>query len=307
MKHRNTLSCVLLSAAVILTAKGVAAAQDHVTTNFALATELYESAQYERALAAMDRIDSSALTSEQARDQAIYAALCLLALDRKVEADTRIQSLIRAEPLFNPPSDTPPRLKTIIESARRHLRPLLAQEHYEAGKEEFDRKNFAAALKEFTLVVDLTEDTSDTAVSAMRDVHVLAAGFLDLSRRALAPPGPSSPPPTTVAKTTLAVIDPPVAIHQVLPQMSKELVIQIESRLSSFSGVLDLVIDAHGDVKSATLEQPIHPYYDQLLLSAAKNWKYRAAMRNGEPVEYEKRLTIKLDVRRATSINEPLR
>jgi hypothetical protein len=206
--------------------------------------------------------------------------------------------------LFNTPSDTPPRLRTIIENVRRHLGPLLAKEHYQAGKDAFDSKDFAAALKEFTLVVDLTEDTSETDVSAMRDVRVLAAGFLDLSRRAIAPPAPSLPPPTTVAKTTPAKIEPPVAIRQDLPQLSKELVIQMESHLSSFSGVLDLVIDAHGDVKSATLAQSIHPYYDGLLLSAAKHWKYRAAMKNGEPVEVAKRLTVKLD-RRAASTSEP--
>lgn len=291
MKPRNTLSCVLLWS-VILTVNGVGAGQDHATSNLDLARELYESTEYERALAAMDRIDSDAITPEQARDKAIYAALCLLALDRKDEAETRIQSLIRAEPSFNPPSDTPPRLRTIIESVRRDLKPLLAQEHYRAGKEEFDRKDFEAALKEFTLVVDLTQDTGDTASSTMRDVGVLAAGFLDLSRRAIASPEPSSPSPTSAAETAAAVIDPPVAIRQDVPPMSTAVIQMTRSRRPSLSGVLDLVIDAHGDVKSATLVQRIHPHYDGLLLTAARKWKYRAAMRNGEPVEYVKRLGI---------------
>jgi hypothetical protein len=298
MKFRNTLSWILLSSAA-LTVNGAAAGQDHFTSGLTLARELYESTEYERALATMDRIDSDAITPEQARDKAIYAALCLLALDRKVEAETRIQSLIRAEPLFNPPSDTPPRLRTIIEGVRRHLRPLLAQEHYEAGKESFERKDFEAAVREFTLVVDLTQETDDTAAPAMRDMRVLAGGFLDLSRHAIASSAPPPQPPTTVAEPTAAEIEPPVAIRQDLPQIPVPVATQMtQSRQLSLSGVLDLVIDAQGHVKSVSLVQRLHPFYDGLLLSAAREWKYRAATRNGQPVEYAKRLSITLEVPR---------
>jgi tetratricopeptide (TPR) repeat protein len=299
MKPRNILSCVLVWAAVIASANSAAAGQDDFLNSFAQVRALYESAEYERALATMDHIGVSAMTPEQARDQSLYAALCLLALNRQVEAETRIQSLIRAEPLFDPPSDTPPRLRTIIESVRRQLRPSLVQQHYAAGKEVFDRKDYEAALKEFTLVVDLTQDLSDTAASAMRDVRVLAAGFRDLSRRAIASPEPSSPPPTTVADTTVAKIEPPVAIRQNFPQIPLALAAQMGGpRQHSLSGVVDLVIDAHGQVKSVTFVQRIHPLYDGLLLSAAREWRYRAATRNGQPIEIQTRLPIVLDLRR---------
>lgn len=293
----RVLSYVLL-AAVILGANGVAAGEDSFANTFAQAKELYESAEYERALAVMDRIESGAITPEQARDRAMYAALCLLALDRPVEAETRIQNLLRAEPLFKAPSDTPPRLTAIIDSVRDHLMPSLVQEHYEAGKELFDRKDYGTALKEFTLVVDLTHDLVDVAAPAMRDVRVLAAGFRDLSRRALASE-PSSPPVTAVAQTKAIEIEPPVVIRQNLPPMPASVATQMtKSGQRSISGVLELVIDAQGQVKSATLVQPIHPFYDGLLLAAAREWKYRAAMRNGQPVESVERLPITLEVRR---------
>jgi hypothetical protein len=198
--------------------------------------------------------------------------------------------------LFNPPSDTPPRLRTVVESVQRHLRPSLAQEHYAAGKEAFDGKDYETALKEFTLVVDLTQETNDTAASAVSDVRVLAAGFRELSGRAIASAAPSSPRQTTVAETPVPAIEPPVAIRQNLPAIPQPM----SQWQISLSGALDLVIDAHGDVKSVTLVQPIHPFYDGVLLSAAKRWKYRAATRNGEPVEFVKRLAITLDLRRSS-------
>ena len=46
---------------------------------------LYESAEYDRALAAVDRASPAVVTPAEARDIEIYEALCLLALGKKAE------------------------------------------------------------------------------------------------------------------------------------------------------------------------------------------------------------------------------
>src|SRR5258705_7793917 len=61
---------------------------------------LYESAEYDRALAAVDRANPTALTAGGARDGEIYDALCLPALGKKVEANAKIEGGLRAEPLY---------------------------------------------------------------------------------------------------------------------------------------------------------------------------------------------------------------
>jgi TonB family protein len=68
----------------------------------------------------------------------------------------------------------------------------------------------------------------------------------------------------------------------------------LAAKFTVYRGLLELVIDEHGNVKSATLRQPIAEHYDEQLLAAAKNWKYRPAKRNGIPVEYRTFLEIAL-------------
>jgi TonB family protein len=57
-------------------------------------------------------------------------------------------------------------------------------------------------------------------------------------------------------------------------------------------GVVELVVDEAGAVESATMRVSINPFYDRLLLEAARGWKYRPATLNGEPVKYRKSVQI---------------
>ena len=55
-----------------------------------------------------------------------------------------------------------------------------------------------------------------------------------------------------------------------------------------------VVIGVDGRVKSATMERRLHPMYDAQVLSAAKNWTYKPATLNGEPVESDRLIQIQL-------------
>jgi hypothetical protein len=57
-------------------------------------------------------------------------------------------------------------------------------------------------------------------------------------------------------------------------------------------GLLDVVIDERGVVENAMLRQPIDPRYDDLLLAAARTWRYTPAIKDGRPVKFVKRIQV---------------
>ena len=85
-------------------------------------------------------------------------------------------------------------------------------------------------------------------------------------------------------------IIPPVALQQQLPPVPLELFRR--GVRPNLQGVLQIVVDITGQVKSAILVQRIHPSYDPLLVAAAKDWTFQPAMKGGKPVEYVKRIAV---------------
>jgi TonB family protein len=65
-------------------------------------------------------------------------------------------------------------------------------------------------------------------------------------------------------------------------------------RYQEFSGILEIVIDESGSVTGATMVQRVNIIYDQMLMSAAKRWRYQPAVRDGKPVTYRKLINIML-------------
>ena len=57
-------------------------------------------------------------------------------------------------------------------------------------------------------------------------------------------------------------------------------------------GLLEVLISEQGAVESAVIRDSLNPTYDQLLVSAARHWKYRPATQNGTPVRYAKTIIV---------------
>ncbi len=276
----HAIVCVV----IVFGAEPAGAAQSALLDRLAESRKLYESAEYDRALAVMDTIDAAALAPDLARDRALYQALCLFALDLKVDAAARIEVALELDPRYRPGGDLSPRVHSFINEVRERIRPSLVQQRYRAGKADFDAGRYAAALKAFTLVVELADEDSTAGTSRLSDIGTLAAGFRDLAARALASnrPGTAESIPPTVA---------PVAVNQLLPQWPQNLP---RSALVSLTGVFDIVVTARGDVGAVNVIRSMHPVYDQLLAAAARRWRYRPATRDGEPVAFVKRLTVQV-------------
>ena len=64
-------------------------------------------------------------------------------------------------------------------------------------------------------------------------------------------------------------------------------------RRSKAQGIVDVVISEDGSVEDAVIRRSVNEVYDQLLLEAARRWRYRPALKAGVPVRYTKTILIR--------------
>jgi TonB family protein len=263
--------------------------------------ELYEAADYDRALLLADEPERAGGSAPDARDIRVYEALCLLAVGNRSRAAEKLEDIIRADPLYQPSTDLPKRLKLLVDDVRDALRPVLARSHYREGRDKFAAAQYEAASREFSLVLELTDPAHDKPQQEQADLRLLASSFLDLAERALVGERlarakvAETPQPVPALQSGPALVVPPVAIRQDVPPWPASLAAarRTDSR-GVLTGMLELAITEEGTVSSARLNKSIHPLYDAMLLSAAKRWKYQPATRNGAPIEYQKHLAIEV-------------
>lgn len=268
------------------------------------ARDLYASAAYEEALAALDRLRASADGKETASiDQ--YRAFCLMALGRPAEAQTAMEAVVTADPLFRPAdADVSPRVRTAFTDVRRRLLPGIAEQRYARAKAAFDQRDFQTASAGFVAVIAIVDDPvlePITAQPRLADMRTLASGFQELSAKLAAPqpappvapqaakavpPPPVSQPPSPPRVYTAADANvlPPTVVRQDLPAYS--------GRAPSSAGVLEVVIDEQGMVEAATIKTPINPAYDKRAVAATRAWRYNPASVGGVPVKFRKTIQI---------------
>jgi hypothetical protein len=268
----------------------------------AAARDLYASARYDEALAVLNDLRPSdpANAGSDRRSIEQYRSLCLLALGRGAEAESAIAAVVTTDPTYLPSeTDASPRVRAAFSDVRRRLLPELVTTRYALAKAAFDRKDYATAEPLFRQVIALLDD-SDMG-GRLGDLRTLSSGFLDLSVAAAAPPpepvkkevAPPPPPSAPVPDPNrIYTIDDhnvvaPVAMRQDVPRIPPALAMQAHER-----GVLDIIIDERGRVATMTVRVSVHPMYDTLLMTAARDWRYQPATMAGKPVKYRKLIQI---------------
>src|SRR5215831_14435730 len=308
----GTKSLRLVDIVVAALIAAVVSIPSRAADSLADARDLYAAAEYEDALAILNKLQSGDHPPEERRAIEQYRAYCLLALGRSADAEQAIAAVVNATPLYQPSgSDVSPRVRSAFSDVRRRVLPSVIQEKYAAAKVAFDRKNFPVAATAFTEVVEAMSDPDVVELvkqPPLSDLRVLAIGFRDLSATAAAPPpvavretAPAAPvvlvtpvPAARVALPRIYVASdtqvlPPTAVKQSLPAFPAQL-------SAPTRGVLEVVINENGVVESVAMREPINPRYDSELLAAAKTWQYRPALLNGKPVKYRK--LVQIDVKR---------
>ena len=292
MKNR-----ILTTLCITVCLGGVTLAQEG--SPIASARDLYASARYDEALAVLNGMKPDDSTDRKSIEQ--YRSLCLLALGRGPEAVTAIAAVVTADPGFVPgESDASPRVRGAFSEVRQRLLPDIAASRYTAAKAAFDQKDFKASEVAFRDLLTLLNDPQ--MGNRLPDLRVLAAGFLDLSTAAAAPPPepvkPAAPvvaaapaPPAPPANHVWTAADPgvtaPTAIKQEVPRVPVAITSQMRER-----GMLEIVIDEQGRVVGITLRSSVHPVYDPLLMAAARQWRYSPATVGGSPVKFRKLVHI---------------
>ena len=174
----STIRCAL---AILLLSSVSAAAQDSLDP----VRNLYASAEYEEALTAIGRLKSNAdLGGVVEIDQ--YRALCLIALGRSAEADQAIETTVTLDPLYQPAAaDASPRVRAAFAAVRHRVLPTVVRSLYASAKAAYDRKAFAEAADGLDKTVRII-DNLEGSNPELGDVRMLASGFLDLSKAAIA-------------------------------------------------------------------------------------------------------------------------
>jgi TonB family protein len=88
------------------------------------------------------------------------------------------------------------------------------------------------------------------------------------------------------------VINDPVPVRQEMPQWTFALASSFYE--PSLRAVVEVEIDALGDVVSADVLQSSHPQYNAVLAKAALGWKYEPAKRNGQATKTRLRVDVVL-------------
>ena len=296
MKRTLLVLTFAISIASRLSAQGASAPLD-------AARELYASARYDEALAVLNGLKpADAATPIDRRAIQQYRSLCLLALGRGAEAENAIAALVTADPMYLPTDEeASPRVRSAFSEVRQRVLPGIAVSLYAAAKRLYDGKQYAAAIEEFRHVLRLLDDQDMKGQHG--DLRVLASGFLDLSVAAATPPDlPKREVAMPVGSATAAAgapvrvytaddagVNPAVAIKQELPKIPSTIATQVRDR-----GVLEVVIDELGRVSFAAIRSSLHPMYDNLVLTSARDWRYRPATLNGTAVKYRKLIQISL-------------
>jgi TonB family protein len=292
-------------AACGIVAGAAAASAGPADDMLAAARDLYASAAYEEALAALSKAQASGVAPTDAVAVQQYRAFCLLALGRDAEAETAIEALVAADPTFRPASDISPRVRTAFSEVRRRVLPSIVPQEYAQAKAAFDRKDYTAAAAGFKQVLTVLGDPDVVQAAGqppLSDVHTLAVGFEELALQAAAPPppppiqaaplpAPTAParpaPPPRVYTVADANVAPPASLRQDLPAFVGRLPEPI-------TGAIDIIIDQQGRVESATIRESFNGSYDRLMLDATKNWRYKPAIVDGMPVKFRKLIQITL-------------
>jgi hypothetical protein len=276
----------------------------HAQAPLEVARDLYASADYEKALVLLDDLSLNNGAAESKHEVDLYRALCFLALGKQSDADKAVEMIVQRDPLYRPPDDIAPRMRTAFGDAKKRLLPSIVQQHYTEAKAAFDDKNYSVAADSFQRVLDALNDPDFKHAASqppLSDLKTLASGFHDLSVKAIPPPPPPAafvaiPPPVAVPAVTVSRIFsgnepgviPPVAIVQEFPKFP--------GRVPSggIAGAVEVVIDQNGMVESASMQTPVLSGYDDMVVAAARNWRYQPARVNGTPVKFRKSISIKV-------------
>jgi hypothetical protein len=286
------------------------------------AKALYAAASYEEALKQLSEADPA----DDVAQIETYRALCQIALGREADAEKSLERLLDNSPFHSlSEAEVSPRLVTMFREVKVRRLSTSARDLYMRARAKYDEKAFGVSadmLKE--LLAGLAKEDLESQ-PGLADLKLLAEGFLRLTeieivRYGSAPSTPAAPPTApgsgAASSTSAPAVDTivstfggvplgatpapviyssedryviaPVEVARRMPNWNPPSTV----RPGVYQGLLEVVIDERGLVQDARILISVAPTYDPLLLAATRNWKFRPATLNGEPVKYRRRYEV---------------
>jgi TonB family protein len=266
----------LLTAAVLALAQ--ASESGAARSELQAVKQLYANAAYEDALkrlAALEGLEDSQM------DQ--YRALCLVALGRLPEADQTLERIVLRSPGFQIPEKTvSPAFLARFTAVRKRVLPIATSRMYAKAKASYEVKDYDATAFQLQELLTLLRGEALPADSSMASLQPAVEGFLRLveAERVAA-----SREVYTVLDSTVTA---PVDVERSLPPWNPP----VQYRWRWFRGVVEVVVDERGNVEAVRLVESLADFYDASLLEAARAWRFKPALREGQPVKYRKRMEV---------------
>jgi hypothetical protein len=231
-------------------------------------------------------------------------------------------------------SELAPRVASVFAAARARLIPEVARAALAEGRQLMQKGDAAGANRRFEAVTRLLSEPGLAERADLSDLALAATAFAELTKAQMAAaaaaaapaPQPAAPaeasapvaasgaqpppaprpgsgvttlkPPAAAAANMPAIIPPgtpglvpAIPVSQVVPpwQPGSGVIGQL-----GFTGAVKVTIDATGKVIAATMSPSVYPPYDRLILTAARDWVYRPATLEGQPVASERLVEIVL-------------
>jgi TonB family protein len=166
----------------------------------------------------------------------------------------------------------------------------------------------------------LVEDPAVAGEDSRKDLRMLISGFADIAEASVStqapaataaatPPGAqparggANPPRQSVSVSALRLpgspeiytavdvgVTAPVALVKTVPSFRPG---GADMR-REFTGVVEVVVNEKGDVTDARIQKSVYPVFDPQLVAAAHQWKFRPALKDGQPVSYRTYIEVKL-------------
>jgi TonB family protein len=259
---------------------------------------LYAAAAYDEVLSLLEQ--QSSPWAQQ------YRALSLLALGRQQDAEAVVEALVTASPEFTiSAADVPPRFAALVTRVRREVVPGILRQLFVEGREQYRGKAMDSAAARFERLIALSSGAELRDVAEVADLRLLAESFLDLAKTPRAPaptpqvtevaatpaatPAATAGAPRPVASAARRTSTPPVAVRQDIPPWPGALTIR-----GAQEGAVRIQINKEGRVTAANMVKSVHPRYDMQLLAATRFWTYTPATMDGQPIESESVVQIRL-------------
>ena len=277
---------------------------------------LYASARYDEALSVLNGLRIGETVDRKSVEQ--YRSLCLLALGRASEAESAIAAVVTADPTYRPASRSSPRVRATFTDVRKRLLPEITTARYQAAKAAYDRKRLGGGRSSSSGPCSTLIDDPDTG-GRLGDLRVLdrrvpraqrpRRGAAAASGRAEADAPPHRRRAARVAAPRRPAGPVPGKIYTAEDDGSP-------SAGRRQAGYPAHAADDDGDGEAARSArggdrrtgpcrrhddaQSIHPTYDAQILAAARDWKYKPATFNGQPVRIRRLISIAVQRQLAT-------